>query len=139
MCQVAIRSKFEQSEHDLVVGQSADTYRSTGRTAYSNPGTKKNRDIDGLYPDILATERDGLKVIEEIETGNTVTEDECESQWKPYSELAYLFKLIVPLSKMGLAQKHIRHSQLSVVLQGYEIRYSRSGLGQNIFIDIIYF
>ena len=118
---MAIRSKLEQSEHDLVVGQSADTYRATGRTAYSNPGTKKNRDIDGLYPDILAIERDGLKFIEEIETENTVTEDECESQWKPYSESAYTFKLVVPLNKIGLAQKYIRYSQLSVVLQGYEI------------------
>ncbi len=118
---MAIRSKLEQSEHDLVVGQSADTYRSTGRTAYSNPGTNQNRDIDGLYPDVLATERDGVAAVEEIETENTVTEDECESQWKPYSELACLFKLVVPLGRMGLAKEYIQYSQLSVVLQGYEI------------------
>ena len=114
-------SKFEQAEHDLVIERSAATYCKRGGTAYTNPAIEKKRDIDGLYPDIIATEQGGLRVIEEIETDSTVTEDECERQWKPYSKLGYAFRLIVPLSKVELAKRTIRHTSLDVTLQGYTL------------------
>jgi hypothetical protein len=117
-------SNVEQNEHDLVVGKSADTYRLQGGVAYTNPGSDKNHEIDGLYPDVVAKKSDGTIVIEEIETETTVTEDECENQWKPYSELGHEFNLVVPVNKASLAQRFIRRSQLSVTLQTYAIRGS---------------
>jgi hypothetical protein len=114
-------NKTEQSEHDSVIEASASSYIATGGTVYTNPGSEKNYDIDGFYPDLVAKKADGSIVIEEIETETTVTEDECYNQWKPYSKLGYQFILIVPTSKVGLAQRFIRHSQLDVTVQTYTI------------------
>lgn len=119
---MAIRvSKTEQTEHDLVIEKSAATYGATGGAAYTNPGSEKNHEIDGFYPDVVAKKGDGSVVIEEIETESTVTEDECEKQWKPYSKLGYQFNLIVPANKTGIAQRIIRRSQLLITLQSYAI------------------
>jgi len=114
-------SKTEQTEHDLVVEKSADTYRAIGGVAYTNPGSEKKHDVAGLYPDVVAKKADGSIVIEEVETASTVTEDECEKQWKPYSKLGHKFNLIVPIDSVGLAQRFIRRSQLQVTLQAYTI------------------
>lgn len=115
------KDKTEQNIHDLVVRESAKTYTSNGGTAYTNPSSEKNLDINGLYPDVIATQRNGVKAIEEIETASTVTEDECERQWKSYSKLNYIFRLVVPLDKVPDAQRIARNAQISPVIQGYEI------------------
>ena len=56
-----------------------------------------------------------------METESTVTEDECENQWKPYAKLGYNFILVVPINQAGLAQRFVRRSKLDVTLQTYEI------------------
>ena len=114
-------SKTEMTEHDLVIEKSAHTYRANGGVAYTNPGSEKNYDIDGLYPDIVAKKKDGSTFIGEMETESTVTEDECENQWKLYSKLGYNFILVVPINQAGLAQRFVRRSKLDVTLQTYEI------------------
>lgn len=116
-----VRSKTQQTEHDLVVKESAASYGKAGGSASTNPGSEKNVDVAGLYPDVVAKRSDGTIVIEEIETESSVTQDECEKQWKPYSELGYQFNLIVPKDSIGLAQRFVRKSQLKVTLQGYTI------------------
>lgn len=118
---MATRSTTPQSEHDLVVEESAASYRKTGGSASTNPGSEKNVDVAGLYPDVVAKRSDGTIVIEEIETESSVTEDECDNQWKPYSKLGYQFNLVVPKASLGLAQRFVRKSQLKVTLQGYTI------------------
>ena len=118
---MANRIPQEQLEHDLVVKKSALTFIREGGTAKTNPGTEKNFEVDGNYPDVFAQEKSGLKVIEEIEIANTVTEDECQRQWKQYSQLPFKFNLIVPSDKMGVAQRIVRKFSLSVNLQGYSI------------------
>jgi len=118
---MATRGKTQQTEHDLVVEESAASYRKTGGSASTNPGSEKNVDVAGLYPDVVAKRSDGTIVLEEIETESSVTQDECDKQWKPYSELGYQFNLIVPKDSVGLAQRFIRKSQLEVTLQGYTI------------------
>jgi len=119
---MAIRGKSKQTEHDLVVEASADTFRKTGGSASTNPRNEKNAEVAGLYPDVVAKQENGMIVVEEIETEDSVTQDECENQWKPYSELGYQFNLIVPKDSLNLAQKFIRKAQLKVILQGYTIR-----------------
>jgi len=119
---MVIRGKSRQTEHDLVVEASADTFRKTGGSASTNPSSEKNIEVSGLYPDVVAKKANGTIVIEEIETEDSVTQDECENQWKPYSELGYQFNLIVPKDSLGLAQRLIRKAQLNVTLQGYTIR-----------------
>jgi hypothetical protein len=118
---MAKRTSAEQSIHDLVVRRSAAAYRDRGGIAYTNPSTEKNRDVYGLYPDVVAIEYTGSRVIEEIETTSTVTEDECKRQWTPYAKLGYLFRLVVPSGKEGLAQGLVRQAQLSVELQTYSV------------------
>jgi hypothetical protein len=118
---MAKRTSAEQSIHDLVVRRSAAAYRDRGGIAYANPSTEKNRDVYGLYPDVVAIEYTGSRVIEEIETASTVTEDEYKRQWTPYAKLGYLFRLVVPSGKEGLAQGLVRQAQLSVELQTYSV------------------
>ena len=105
---MAVRKRTEQTEHDLVVEASASTFRKQGGSASTNPGSEKNTEVAGLYPDVVAAKRDGTIVIEEIETASSVTQDECENQWKPYCTLGYTFNLIVPKNSEGLAQRLIR-------------------------------
>ena len=71
----------------------------------------------------------GIAVIEERETASSVTEDDCESQWVPYSRLGCRFRLVVPLDQVVLAQRFIHRNQLSVTLQAYTI----SGNNVNFF------
>ena len=118
---MAKRTSTEQAIHDLVVRKSAAAYRDRGGIAYTNPSTEKNRDVYGLYPDVVAIEYTGSRVIEEIETASTVTEDECKRQWTPYAKLGYLFRLVVSSGKEGLAQGIVHQAQLSVELQTYSV------------------
>ena len=118
---MAKRNSPEQTEHDLVVKVSAASYTKHGGTAIMNLGSEKNKDVSGYYPDVVAQKQDGTKVIEEIETDTSVTQDECDTQWKLYSKLGYLFVLIVPQEKVGLARRFARKSGVSLTLQGYVI------------------
>jgi len=118
---MALRTTSEQSEHDLVIAKSASSFKDTGATVSVNPGNEKSLAIKGLYPDVIAKNPDGSIIIEEIQTESSVTEDECDRQWTPYSKSGYRFNFIVPSSRSGLALSFIRNKQLDVNLQSYEV------------------
>ncbi|HEY83300.1 MAG TPA: hypothetical protein G4O01_08470 [Dehalococcoidia bacterium] len=116
---MALRGDKEQAEHDRVVMESASTFKKEGMEAYVNPGTEKNYSAKGLYPDVIVKKPDGSIIIEEIETESSVTQDECDTQWKPYLGLGYKFNLIVPASRVDVARRFIRG--LDINLQTYTI------------------
>ena len=53
---------------------------------------------EALYPDIVVVEqpRNVVRIIAEVETAQTVTEEEAEREWKLFSELCEAFYLYVP-------------------------------------------
>jgi hypothetical protein len=67
-----------------------------------------------LYPDIVVVRRPGawLKMMAEVETADTVTDESAATQWLPYSKCGDLF-LYVPFGMAGetrkLCKKHGIH------------------------------
>ena len=117
-----------QSEHDIVVRESARTYAEQVKQGYkvsTNPGSDKNfyvgTEQEPKYPDVVvwkprAPQATGgsVMIIEEIETEETVTEDHA-SQWKEYGGLGVSsFRLIVPKAKAGDAKSIVDAKKIRV-------------------------
>jgi hypothetical protein len=133
---MARRTPQAQSEHDSIVALSARSYGSTaaanGYGVDTNPNGQKNRSVgpDGnaRYPDVImwkpespGSTRGIAEVIEEIETGDSVTEAEA-SQWADYASLnVRVFNLVVPNAKKQAALELIRRKGISGItkVQGY--------------------
>lgn len=124
---MATRSKT-QGEHDSVVAASAHTYSEQERRGYlvsTNPGSEKNQSVgprdDPQYPDVVVWKPNSpgstsgtATVIEEIETSESVNEDEG-SQWKKYASLGVsIFRLIVPKADAAIAKKIIENKKIGV-------------------------
>lgn len=106
---MAIRLNESQSEHDTVVRESAKTYSdmvSKGCKVAINPDGEKNQRVgpesNPRYPDIIVWRPENpysssgkAEVIEEVETADSVTEEEAK-QWKDYGSLGIKFILTVP-------------------------------------------
>jgi hypothetical protein len=124
-----------QSEHDAVVEASGRTYTDWSAKGFgvaTNPGPSKNRFVgpaDNLrYPDVIVWRPNSLgastgvaKIIEEIETEDSVTGDEAD-QWADYASLGVeTFNLVVPVSKKTAALEIIRRMKIVGVtrVQGY--------------------
>lgn len=121
------RLPTEQTEHDLVLEKSANTYLGvTGaKNIFINPGKQKNHYLSmnkkPLYPDIIVRLPNGKIVLEEIETTGSVNKNEAQEQWLKFCNLADQFKVVVPLSqlnKAGLLLKELG-IESKTVLQGY--------------------
>lgn len=116
-----------QNEHDEVVLESAKTYwhlEQQGFKVSVNPGSDKNCSVgESNYPDVVvwlpasANSSTGVtRIIEEIETAESVTDIEAE-QWNKYSQIGALFRLIVPWEAVSstveiLHRKNIRVTEL---------------------------
>lgn len=75
---------------------------------YINPGQEKNAGIGDNYPDVILTEKNGttVKFIMEVETVETVSQEEALRQWKKYvSEINATFYLVVPISSLKKAKE----------------------------------
>lgn len=133
---MAIRTPQAQSEHDSIVALSAASYGSSaaakGYGVETNPDGHKNRSVgpDGKarYPDVIVwkpehpgSARGVAEVIEEIETADSVTEEES-SQWADYAALnVKVFNLVVPTGKKQAALELIRRNGITGItkVQGY--------------------
>lgn len=130
-----------QSEHDAVVSASARTYAgwtNKGFVVSVNPNGQKNQSVgpsqSPRYPDVLVWEPNKpgsssgrAHVIEEIETDDSVTDQEA-AQWFDYGSLGVAtFNLVVPVSRKSYALEIIRRKAISGVtrVQGYYVRNGR--------------
>ncbi|MEE3413706.1 MAG: hypothetical protein VZQ58_07500 [Bacteroidales bacterium] len=89
--------------HDIVSHLNTETY-----DVYINPGQEKNAGIGDNYPDVILTEKNGttVKFIMEVETVETVSQEEALRQWKKYvSEINATFYLVVPISSLKKAKE----------------------------------
>jgi len=130
------RKKVEwQSEHDAVVEASGRTYASWAAKGYgiaTNPGGLKNLSVGPSnnlrYPDIViwrpktpGASTGTATIIEEIETSDSVTDDEA-NQWVDYASLGIAtFNLVVPVSKKADALEIVRRKRIVGItrVQGY--------------------
>ena len=105
--------RYDHSLHDWVLEKTAQNfYNKDGQVIHKNPNQQKNADIDGLYPDIIVSDGSWhVKIIDEIETKESITDSEAE-QWKNFSKLNVgHFSLTVPQEKANeLLQLLAKHS-----------------------------
>lgn len=93
----------KQSIHDHVVRLVEQRWQDNSRHFITiNPGSEKNQMVgpSNDYPDVigwgLVGGRKVLRWVAEVETEESVTEDEARGQWKSYAALGVPFYLIVP-------------------------------------------
>ena len=123
---MAQRQSYTQQIHDRVVEASANTYAESIEQGYkvsTNPGATKSQKVGGepgLYPDVIVWMPDTNNpssgkaiIIEEIETEDTVNENEA-SQWLKFGELGIKFQLIVPFSHASIALQLVQNQQINV-------------------------
>ena len=109
------RTKNGQSLHDQAVGDIARV-RFTGENweaydAYTNPGGEKNKgiEVDGqtVFPDVVMTKK-GMSTpthVIEVETEESVTEEEAARQWAVYARAGVPFFLYVPRGSGATAKR----------------------------------
>jgi hypothetical protein len=124
-----------QSEHDAVVEASGRTYTSWSSRGFGvavNPDGTKKQSVgppnDLRYPDVIVwrpkspgASTGTATVIEEIETEDSVTDEEAD-QWADYASLGVeTFHLVVPVSKKPVAFEIIRRRKIVGIskVQGY--------------------
>ncbi len=101
----------KQAIHDHVVRLVAQRWAEPGRLRIdTNPGVERNvwTGPAQIYPDLVGwTQQGRLKApmwIAEVETEETVTENEARTQWRDYASLGVPFFLIVPRGYRSRAQ-----------------------------------
>lgn len=106
-------NRYDNREHDFVLEKTAEKFYSNSKyIVYKNPNQQKNASVGGLYPDIVVCDGVGnTKIIDEIETKESVTDSEAE-QWKNFSRLNVdHFSLTIPYSEVdGLFYLLDKHS-----------------------------
>ena len=134
------RRGHNQSEHDAVVLASARTYSGWTNKGFKvsvNPNGQKNQFVgkseSPLYPDVVVWEPHSsgsasgkAHIIEEIETEDSVTEQEA-GQWADYGSLGVAtFNLVVPARCRDDALEIIRRNKIRGItrVQAY---YARNG------------
>ncbi len=97
------RSKDEQFLHDWVIKKIDEKYNRLYSEVNINPGDEKNYDLQGEYPDAILVNHGQVVGIIEVETKDTINEENIE-QWKKYSELGTKLTLIVPKEDQNKAR-----------------------------------
>ena len=112
---VGKRKELTQKEHDKLVSEIAKRRFSynDGSITYVNPNGEKNFAVDDQYPDIVVAMDESVQTIGEVETEETVTEDEAE-QWKTYARLNDYFYLYIPKSKVADAKTIIKTKKIGI-------------------------
>ena len=97
------RSKDEQFLHDWVIKKIDEKYNRLYSEVNINPGDEKNYDLQGEYPDAILVNHGQVVGVIEVETKDTINEENIE-QWKKYSELGTKLTLIVPKEDQNKAR-----------------------------------
>lgn len=112
---VAKRTELNQKEHDKLVSEVAKqrfSYKD-GTVTHKNPNGEKNCAVDNEYPDIVAVKDKNVFAIGEVETEETVTDNEAK-QWISYAALSKYFYLYVPKSKIADAKTIIKNKKVGI-------------------------
>lgn len=105
-----------QGLHDRVISELPSVLNQIDYDIYTNPGQEKNVGIGDNYPDIIMTVKDQLNVkfILEVETEESVTQDEAINQWKRYAEeINATFYIVVPNNSLIKAQELCKRNDIN--------------------------
>ncbi|HWP93597.1 MAG TPA: hypothetical protein VNN20_15495 [Thermodesulfobacteriota bacterium] len=97
------RSKDEQFLHDWVINKVKEKYSKLYKEVQTNPGEDKNYEFKGSYPDVVFVNYGQVVLIAEVETENTINEEEV-NEWKELSSLGVQLVLLVPKELQNTAR-----------------------------------
>lgn len=97
------RSKDEQFLHDWVINKVKGKYSKLYKEVQTNPGEEKNFEFKGFYPDVVFVNYGQVVLIAEVETENTINEEEV-NEWKELSNLGVQLVLLVPKELQNAAR-----------------------------------
>ena len=97
------RSKDEQFLHDWVINKVKEKYSKLYKEVQTNPGEEKNFEFKGSYPDVVFVNYGQVVLIAEVETENTINEEEV-NEWKELSNLGVQLVLLVPKELQNMAR-----------------------------------
>jgi hypothetical protein len=121
---MANRINESQSLHDRVIDEVVKHLNKTDFDIYTNPGSIKNAKIGDNYPDVIMTDKGTktVKFIIEVETADTVNQNEAENQWLKYSrEISATFYLMIPLNSKSNAQLLCNRFGMNVRYATYQV------------------
>ncbi len=98
----SLRSSDEQFLHDWVVRKIGEKYGRLYKEVYINPGEEKNYEFKGQYPDAVFINYGQVVQIVEVETVETVNEEEV-GEWQRLAGLGVKLSIVVPKEKQALA------------------------------------
>ncbi len=97
------RSKDEQFLHDWVIQKIKQKYSRLYKEVHTNPGEEKNFEFKGCYPDVVFVNYGQTVLIAEVETQETINEEEVE-EWRELSNLGTQLVLLVPKELQNAAR-----------------------------------
>lgn len=98
------RSRDEQFLHDWVIGKIGEKYSKLYKEVHTNPGKEKNFELKGYYPDVVFVNYGQIVLVAEVETKETINEEEAE-EWKDLSNLGVQLVLVVPKEMQNMARE----------------------------------
>ena len=98
-----VRSKNDQFLHDWVIEKLKEKYSKLYKEVHINPGEEKNFEYKGHYPDVVFVNYGQVVLMAEVETGETINEEEV-SVWKELSGLGVQLVLLVPKEMQNAAR-----------------------------------
>jgi hypothetical protein len=97
------RSKDEQFLHDWVLRKIKEKYSRLYKEVHTNPGDEKNFELKGYYPDVVFVNYGQIVLIAEVETQETINEEEVK-EWRELSNLGAQLVLLVPKEMQNVAR-----------------------------------
>ncbi len=98
------RSRDEQFLHDWVIGKIKEKYSRLYKEVHTNPGGEKGFELKGHYPDVVFVNYGQIVLVAEVETQETINEEEAE-EWKDLSNLGAQLVLVVPKEMQNAARE----------------------------------
>lgn len=110
--------------HDRIISEVANVLNQKDFDIYTNPGQEKNAGIGDNFPDVIMVEK-GTKTVRfilEIETEESITQNEANSQWKKYSnEINATLYLVIPKQFLKKASSLCQQNVINVRFITYSI------------------
>ena len=97
------RTGDEQFLHDWVIRELKEKYSRIYKEVHINPGDEHNYEVRGYYPDAVCVNYGQVVMIIEVETKDTVNEQEL-AEWKEMSDLGVQLVLLVPKELLSSAR-----------------------------------
>jgi len=130
---MTIREGYTAKLHDKVIAEAVKILSQEHFDIYTNPNKEKNAGINDNYPDIILTEKgtNTVKFIIEVETVDSITENEAENQWKKFAtEIKSTFYLLVPANSINKANElckklgiNVRFAQYTETAESINIKF----------------